>query len=83
VAPVGVFLQMRPRSTSIRSVIGVAGTAGRHRDHGARAGGIGLRTARLQIARAARLAGFVVIDSRFGALDEALVPRGICASSTG
>jgi DNA-binding NtrC family response regulator/tetratricopeptide (TPR) repeat protein len=36
--------------------------------HGAE--GAGLRTARLQIARLARLAGFVVIDSRFGVLPE-------------
>ena len=77
--PIGVFLQMRPALDAIRSVLESPGPPGVTpiTVHGPE--GIGLRTARLQIARAARLAGFVVIDARFGALDEALVPsRHLC-----
>jgi tetratricopeptide (TPR) repeat protein len=77
--PVGVFLQWRPALDVIRSVIEGSGPPGVtaitvHAPEGA-----GLRTARLQVARAARLAGFVVLDSRFGALEDALVPpRHLC-----
>jgi DNA-binding NtrC family response regulator/tetratricopeptide (TPR) repeat protein len=77
--PVGVFLQWRPALDAIRSVIEAGGPPGVtaisvHGPHGA-----GLRTARLQIARAARLAGYLVIDSRFGALEDALLPpRHLC-----
>jgi DNA-binding NtrC family response regulator/tetratricopeptide (TPR) repeat protein len=77
--PVGVFLQVRPALDAIRSVLESPGPPGvtAITVHGPE--GIGLRTARLQIARAARLAGFVVVDSRFGALDDALVPaRHLC-----
>ena len=77
--PVGVFLQMRPVLDVIRAVLESPGPPGvtALALHGP--DGIGLRTARLQIARAARLAGFVVIDSRFGALDDVLMPaRHLC-----
>jgi predicted ATP-dependent protease len=74
-----VFVQNRPCLDAVRTVIESAGPPGVtaitiHAPHGS-----GLRTARLQIARAARLAGFVVIDSRFSALDEAMTPaRHLC-----
>ncbi len=77
--PIGVFLQWRPALDVIRSVIEASGPPGVtaitvHAPEGA-----GLHTARLQVARAARLAGYVVMDSRFGALEDALVPpRHLC-----
>jgi DNA-binding NtrC family response regulator/tetratricopeptide (TPR) repeat protein len=77
--PIGVFLQWRPALDVIRSVIEAPGPPGVtaitvHAPEGA-----GLHTARLQVARAARLGGFVVIDSRFGALQDAIVPpRHLC-----
>ena len=77
--PIGVFLQWRPGLDAIRSVIEGPGPPGVtaitvHAPEGA-----GLHTARLQVARAARLAGYVVLDSRFGALEDALVPpRHLC-----
>jgi DNA-binding NtrC family response regulator len=77
--PIGVFVQARPALDAVRTVIESAGPPGVtaitiHAPHGG-----GLRTARLQIARAARLAGFVVIDSRFSALEEAMTPaRHLC-----
>jgi DNA-binding NtrC family response regulator/tetratricopeptide (TPR) repeat protein len=75
----GIFLQSRPALDAIRSVIEAPGPPGVtaitiHAPEGA-----GLHTARLQVARAARLAGFAVIDSRFGALEGALAPpRHLC-----
>jgi DNA-binding NtrC family response regulator len=77
--PLGVFVQGRPSLDAVRAVIESAGPPGVtaisvHAPHGS-----GLRTARLQIARAARLAGFVVIDSRFSVLEEAMTPaRHLC-----
>lgn len=77
--PVGISLQSRPDLDAVRTVLEAAGPPGVtaltiHAPHGS-----GLRTARLQLARAARLAGYLVIDSRFGVLDEALAPpRHLC-----
>ncbi len=77
--PIGVFLQWRPALDAVRAVIESSGPSGVtaigvHAPEGA-----GLRTARLQVARLARLAGFTVIDRRFGALPEALAPpRHLC-----
>ena len=77
--PIGVFLQWRPALDVIRSVIEVAGPPGVTAITVHAPEGGGLRTARLQMARAARLAGFVVVDSRFGALEDALTPpRHLC-----
>ena len=77
--PVGVFLQPRPPLEAIRTVIESAGPPGVTAiaiDAPTRSG---LRTARLQIARAARLAGYHVVDSRFGTLEHALSPpRHLC-----
>ena len=77
--PVGVFLQWRPALDVIRSVIEAPGPPGVTAVTVHAPEGGGLRTARLLVARAARLGGFVVIDSRFGPLDEALTPaRHLC-----
>src|SRR5260221_10497258 len=77
--PVGVFLQWRPALDAIRSVIEAPGPPGVTAITVSAPEGAGLRTARLQVARAARLGGFVVIDSRFGALEEAIAPpRHLC-----
>src|SRR5436190_709097 len=72
--PIGVWLRWRAAVDAVRSVIESPGPPGvtaitLHAPEGA-----GLHTARLQIARAARLAGFVPMDSRFGALEEAMRP---------
>jgi DNA-binding NtrC family response regulator/tetratricopeptide (TPR) repeat protein len=77
--PIGVFLQSRLAVDAIRSVLESPGTPGvtALTIHGPY--GCGLHVARLHLARAARLAGYVVIDSRFGALDEVLSPpRHLC-----
>jgi tetratricopeptide (TPR) repeat protein len=72
-------LQTRAALEAVRTVLESAGPPGVtaitvHAPHG-----VGLRTARLQLARAARLAGYLVIDSRFGPLEEALTPpRHLC-----
>ena len=77
--PIGVWLRWRAAVDAVRSVIESPGPPGvtaitLHAPEGA-----GLHTARLQIARAARLAGFVPMDSRFGALEEAMRPaRHLC-----
>jgi DNA-binding NtrC family response regulator/tetratricopeptide (TPR) repeat protein len=77
--PVGVFLQWWPALDVIRSVIESSGPPGVTAIAVHAPEGGGLRTARLQIARIARLAGFVVIDRRFGALEEAPgPPRHLC-----
>jgi DNA-binding NtrC family response regulator/tetratricopeptide (TPR) repeat protein len=77
--PVGVFLQSRPALEVIRSVIEAPGPPGVTAITVHAPEGGGLRTARLVVARAARLAGFVVLDSRFGALEDALTPpRHLC-----
>jgi len=73
--PLGVFLCWRPALDAIRTVLEAAGPPGVtaitvHGPHG-----VGLRTARLQMARAARLAGFTVVDSRFGAMESVVAPR--------
>src|SRR5436190_1389159 len=72
--PIGVWLRWRAAVDAVRSVIESPGPPGvtaitLHAPEGG-----GLHTARLQIARAARLAGFVPMDSRFGALEEAMRP---------
>ena len=77
--PIGVFLQWPPALDVIRSVIESAGPPGVTAITVHAPDGGGLHTARLQIARAARLGGFLVIDSRFGALEQALAPpRHVC-----
>jgi len=77
--PVGVRLRMRPLLESVRTVLESPGPPGVTAIAIHAAQGAGLRTARLQLARAARLAGYLVIDSRFGALDGILVPpRHLC-----
>jgi len=61
--PVGVFLRDRGAVDTIRTVLESSGPAGTTAIdlHGAE--GSGLRTARWQIARIARLAGYVVLDA--------------------
>ena len=77
--PIGVFLQWPPALDVVRSVIESAGPPGVTAITVHAPDGGGLHTARLQIARAARLGGFLVIDSRFGALEQALAPpRHVC-----
>ena len=77
--PIGVRLQTRLPLDAIRTVLENAGPPGVTALALCGAPGAGLRTARVQLARAARLAGYVVIDSRFGALDDVLVPaRHVC-----
>ena len=66
--PIGCFLHWRAALEAVRTVLESPGPPGVtaiiiHATEGA-----GLRTARLQLARVARLAGYAVIDSRFGAL---------------
>ena len=76
---VGVFLQWRPAIDAIRAVVECAGPPGVTAISVHAPAGAGLRIARLQIARVARLAGYVAIDSRFGALEAALTPnRHLC-----
>jgi tetratricopeptide (TPR) repeat protein len=77
--PVGVFLQARRPLDAVRTVIESPGPPGvtAIAIHAPWRGG--LRTARLQVARAARLAGYHVVDSRFGTLEHALAPpRHLC-----
>ena len=77
--PLGITLQPRPAIDSIRTVLEGTGPPGvtTIAVHGA--AGFGLRTARLQIARIARQAGYLVIDSRFGALPVAMkLARHLC-----
>jgi DNA-binding NtrC family response regulator/tetratricopeptide (TPR) repeat protein len=76
--PVGVFLQPRPVLETVRTVIESTGPPGVTSIVMSAPCGAGLRTARLQIARAARLAGYHVIDSRLGGLDAAFRPRHVC-----
>ena len=77
--PIGVRLQRREALDLVRTVLEASGPPGVtslviHAPYGT-----GLRTARVQLARAARLAGYLVIDSRFGPLDAALAPtRHLC-----
>ncbi|HET7698932.1 MAG TPA: sigma 54-interacting transcriptional regulator [Vicinamibacterales bacterium] len=77
--PVGVRLQPRRAFDTVRTVLESTGPPGVTELAVCGSVGTGLRTARVQIARAARLAGYLVADSRFGALDELLVPaRHVC-----
>jgi len=77
--PVGVFLQPRWILDAMRTIVEANGPPGvtaivLHAPHGA-----GLQTARLQIARLARLAGYHAIDSRLGWMEEIGRPaRHIC-----
>ncbi|HYT77330.1 MAG TPA: hypothetical protein VEL79_21420, partial [Vicinamibacterales bacterium] len=77
--PLGVFLCWRPALDAIRTVLEASGPPGVtaitiHAPHGT-----GLRTARLQMARAARLAGYTVVDSRLSPLEPVLTPpRHLC-----
>jgi transcriptional regulator with AAA-type ATPase domain/tetratricopeptide (TPR) repeat protein len=70
--PIGLSLHWRSAIETVRTVLecdrppGVTPITVHGRD------GTGLRTARLQVARVARLAGYAVIDSRFGALPDVL-----------
>src|SRR4029079_10741881 len=66
--PLGITLQPRTSIDSVRAVLEGAGPPGVTTIVIQAATGLGLRTARLQIARIARQAGYLVIDSRFGAL---------------
>src|ERR1051326_6808804 len=77
--PIGIVLHWRPAFDAIRAVLECDGPLGvtAIAIHGAE--GSGLRTARLQLARIARLAGYAVIDSRFGTLPDALErARHVC-----
>lgn len=77
--PIGISLQPRPALESIRTVLEANGPPGVTTITIYGAHGSGLRTARLQVARAARQAGYLVIDSRFGQLQEAISPpRHLC-----
>jgi DNA-binding NtrC family response regulator/tetratricopeptide (TPR) repeat protein len=77
--PIGIRLQRRDALDLVRTVLESSGPPGVtslviHAPHGT-----GLRTARMRLARAARLAGYLVIDSRFGPLEAALAPpRHLC-----
>ena len=78
--PIGVRLQLRSALDAVRTVLESGGPPGVTALTISAPHGAGLRTARLQVARAARLAGYLPIDSRFGALQEALTPsRHVCA----
>lgn len=77
--PLGIVLHWRSEFDAIRTVLECSGPPGVTALAVHAAEGAGLRTARLQLARAARLAGYVVIDSRFGAMPEVLAtPRHLC-----
>jgi DNA-binding NtrC family response regulator/tetratricopeptide (TPR) repeat protein len=77
--PIGTVLKWRPQLDEIRTVLESAGPPGVTAIAVHAPEGSGLRTARLQLARAARLAGYAVVDSRFGALPELLFPpRHLC-----
>jgi len=77
--PIGISLQPRTALAAIRTVLEANGPPGVTAIAVHAAPGIGLRTARVQLARMARQAGYVVIDSRFGALEEVLTPpRHLC-----
>jgi DNA-binding NtrC family response regulator len=62
--PLGVFLRDRSALEAVRTLLEGAGPSGTTAIDLIAPPGAGLRTARLQIARMARLAGFVPIDSR-------------------
>lgn len=77
--PLGITLQPRTSFDNIRTALEGAGPPGVTTIVVQAAAGLGLRTARLQIARLARQAGYVVIDSRFGALPVAMtLARHLC-----
>jgi len=77
--PIGLALQPRAALETIRTVLETHGPPGVTAITVHAPQGSGLRTARLYLARAARQAGYLVIDSRFGALAEALdPPRHLC-----
>jgi len=77
--PLGITLQPRPSIDSIRTVLEGTGPPGVTAITVQAATGLGLRTARVQIARIARQAGYLVIDSRFGALPLAMrLARHLC-----
>jgi DNA-binding NtrC family response regulator/tetratricopeptide (TPR) repeat protein len=77
--PIGVRLHARPSLDAIRTVLESTGPPGVSAIAVCGAAGAGLHTARLQLARAARLAGYLVIDSRFGVLDAVANPaRHFC-----
>ena len=77
--PLGITLQPRASIDSIRTVLEGTGPPGVTAITVQAATGFGLRTARLQIARIARQAGYLVIDSRFGALPLAMtLARHLC-----
>jgi DNA-binding NtrC family response regulator len=77
--PLGVTLQARSALDSIRTVLEGMGPPGVTTIVVQAAAGCGLRTARLQIARIARQAGYLVMDSRFGALPVAMtLARHLC-----
>ena len=77
--PIGTVLKWRPQLDAVRAVLEGAGPPGVTAVAVHAPEGSGLRTARLQLARAARLAGYAVVDSRFGVLPELLSPaRHLC-----
>src|SRR5207237_1141221 len=77
--PLGVFLQWRSALDAIRTVLESGGPPGVTAITIHAPPGAGLRTVRMQLARAARLAGYTVLDSRFGSLESVLTPaRHLC-----
>jgi DNA-binding NtrC family response regulator len=62
--PVGVFLRDRAALDVLRTVVEAAGPAGTTAIDVVGGEGAGLRTARWQMARIARLAGYLVVDAR-------------------
>src|SRR5262249_60915652 len=74
--PIAVALHWRSAIEKVRTVLECDGPPGvtAITIHGRQ--GAGLRTARLQIGRAARVAGYAVIERRFGALPEMLATTG-------
>ena len=77
--PIGVFLQPRSLVEAISSVLESPATPGVTALAVSAPYHAGMHTARLQLARVARLAGYLVMDGRFGALEEALAPpRHLC-----
>jgi DNA-binding NtrC family response regulator len=78
--PLGVFLRERPALEAVRTLLEGAGPPGATAIDLIAPPGGGLRTARILIARMARLAGFVVVDARAAAAAEvACAGRHVCA----
>jgi tetratricopeptide (TPR) repeat protein len=77
--PIGIVHHSRSAIESLRTVLECNGPPGVTAITLQGREGAGLRTARLELARVARLAGYAVIDSRFGPLpDVVAAARHLC-----